>query len=337
MLILISALSALAAPCLDANGAPATQPKKTGEQWAAQRNFSSALPCFEAAVAAKPTRSDWINLGSVHYDLAGQLFSQGDEAAGKRHAQQSSESFDKVLATPDPPVRAYILQAANYAMTERSSEGTAMLLELLPTVEEPKIRGAIIDQLGNLSEMPFPSGPDQAAYEQAFDAAKASILPKTLHNGNPSPPTEELIRAGILTLDRALRHHPQSWRAWWVKGVGYQKLGEQGSALEAFGKAYALHPAHPDIGRELVLTHLRMGNAKAAIGPSAEMLVLHPQDPGLLANHALVLMMAGDTDAAASWIEKSLAINPKNPATLALKADIEAVAAGEKSAPERIQ
>ncbi len=322
--------------CTLPDGSAPEDVRAAGEMHARAGDFARALPCFERATASDPQPWDWSNLGSVHHDLAVAAMQAGDDAARKTHANASIEAFDKVLGHDTPPLQAYLLQASNHALVDAPQTGVALLVGLLPDIQAPNARTKVMDMLGNLTQLPMPSDKDVSTYQDAFRVGSTAIGPSMQTASDTPDPDVELTRRGILSLDRALEHHPRGWPAWWVKGKAHEALGERKEARQAFERAYALHPAHADVARELVLAALRDGDVAAAKPVSSAIVKLHPNDGTLVANDALVRLMDGDVEGATEQVAVALRLSPDDPVTKNLEARIQAVASGTAEIPKTL-
>ena len=331
------ATPAHAGACRQPDGTEPTDVRVQGETYARSGNFQGALPCFEAAVEKDPEPWDWSNLGSVHHDLAVLAMQQNDDAARLRHAKKSVDAFANVLTKGDtPPLQAYLLQASNHALLDDPRTGVALLVELLPEIQAQNARAKVLDLLGNLSQLPMPDDADLRVYQDAFRIGSTAVGPSMQTAQGTPQLDEETTRRGILSLSRALEHHPNGWPAWWVKGKGHEALGEREEARQCFTTAYGINPAHPDVARELVLAALRDGDVAAARPVSTAIVALHPSDGTLVANHALVLLMAGEVDAAQVQVANALRLLPDDPVSKSLEARIQAVVAGTAEIPKSI-
>jgi Flp pilus assembly protein TadD len=335
-LLAVLSLPTHAAECVNPDGSAPDDVRAAGELRARSGDFAGALPCFEAAVVSDPEPWDWSNLGSVHHDLAVAAMQSSDDTARKTHATKSVEAFDQVLAGKTPPLQAYLLQASNHALLDDADRGEALLMKLLPEIGAPNAREKVMGMLGNLTQLPMPSEPDMKAYQEAFTIGSTAVGPSMQTAGGAREVDSEQTARGILSLERALRHHPNGWPAWWVKGKGHEALGDEAEARACFEKAYALHPAHPDVARELVLAALREGDVAAARPVSAAIVALHPMDGTLVANDALVQLMAGDVKGAQEQVAVALRLLPDDPVSTRLEGLIQGVAAGTAEIPKTL-
>lgn len=330
MLWMWTLLVAFAGECTSPDGAPVSDPSEAGRAHASAGRYALALPCFEAAVATTPELFDWVNLGSVHLDLGRRAYESGRD--GRAHIDKSITYMAKAIAMGTAPGQIYTLQAGNLAQLGRFDEAKQLLLARLPDETAPALRDQILELLGRLAQQPPPM--DGAAYETAYTKGSRALQP-FLSVEEVSRADARTVRAAIADLRRAAAAHPTSWPSWWLIGKGHQLLDEHDEALVAFERAYTIHPAHPDVAREFVLTLLQLGRAGDAVA-SESAVTMHPTDASLLANHALVLLMRGDTAGARTWADKALAIAADDPVTRELSVLIDDVAAGKRSAPKRL-
>lgn len=300
--------------------------------------FAEAIEDFERAAATQPGLLAFGNLGSAQHELGKARHAAGDPA-WRAAIAASRAALDAALRWADPPDPWVALQGANLMLLGEDAAARALLLERLPTVVDPTVRAELVDRLGRLATRPPPDDTALGLYERDFAWASAVLKPLAFPSGGPrrvfDAATRAQIDAAVAVLGRAVALYPRSWPAWWFLGHGHTLAGDLPAARAAFAEAWALHPAHPDVARELVLAHLRLGDAAGAAA-SDRIVTLHPGDATLRANHALVLLMRGETAAAQAEIAVASALGPGDPVTAALAARIEAVAAGRAAAPTRI-
>jgi len=143
------------------------------------------------------------------------------------------------------------------------------------------------------------------------------------------------IDKGRRLLARALDVVPDNWSALWVLGRACRVAGYRGEAYDAFRRAFAAKPDHPDVGRELVLQCCINGRAEEAVQVSRRVLALRPDDAALLTNHALAQLLAGDVGGARFSAAKALVAAPDNSWAHAIAQLIEDVIAGRVPRPTR--
>ena len=117
----------------------------------------------------------------------------------------------------------------------------------------------------------------------------------------------------------------------------HQALREHPDACAAFGKAYEIQKANPDVAREYVFECLEIGNTTEAIAVAEHALALSPRDAGLLENLALTYAIAGRNSDALSKVEEALAIDPTDKITLSLKQRIREILDGKRPQPKSLR
>lgn len=142
----------------------------------------------------------------------------------------------------------------------------------------------------------------------------------------------EVIR-GISDLEAVTAYHPGNWAAFWLKGKGYQALGDYASAKAEFKASFSLRKEHPDVAREYAETCLQAG-----LGVEAEEILNHairlsPHDAGLHANLALVFLMSGKNGQAREAVEKSLCLSPDDKISRLVKKRVDDVLSGRRKPP----
>lgn len=127
------------------------------------------------------------------------------------------------------------------------------------------------------------------------------------------------------------------WRPWWLLGVARRALRDREGAYTAFARAYSMAPDEIEVGRNLAMECIALGNAQEAIAVTAAMAKLAPDDAGLTANHALALLIAGDVDGALREVRRAARLDPDDEITMNLGELIRNVRAGRVEAPTRIE
>ncbi len=145
------------------------------------------------------------------------------------------------------------------------------------------------------------------------------------------------LYAGIACLTRVVRLNPANWRALWIRGKAQQALGNHSKARDSFRAAYAINHLNLNVGRELELELLELGEFDQAVSVATEVATRQPRDGGLQANLALALVLNGDISGAQEAINQSLALEPDDPISSSLKERIDEVAAGTRPAPKSIR
>lgn len=152
----------------------------------------------------------------------------------------------------------------------------------------------------------------------------------------PSKPVDlEDIEKGRRLLTRALDLKPDNWSAYWMMGMACRAAGYKDQAYEALSRAWAINPAHVDVGRELVLQCCINGRGAEAVQVSSKVLALKPEDAGLLSNHALALLLAGEIGRARFFAAKATSAAPENRAANGVAQVIEDVIAGKMPPPKK--
>lgn len=133
---------------------------------------------------------------------------------------------------------------------------------------------------------------------------------------------------GIGLLSKVVSAKPDNWPAYRVIGKAQQALGNHRAAYDAFKQAYARKSDHPDVGRELVIEAICIGETKEAVGTAQQLSRAHPDDAGLTANVGLALLANNDIGEAKKAAELALKMEPSDPVTKNLINEIAAVKAG---------
>jgi tetratricopeptide (TPR) repeat protein len=177
------------------------------------------------------------------------------------------------------------------------------------------------------------SSDHDALYRRGTDLIEASAR---VSDRAPAPVRAADLRTGIACLDRALALRPTNWAAQWFRGKGYQSLGEHVAALDAFRAAFRLAPDQPDVGRELAVELLEVGQFDEAVEVATDLVTRHPDDAGLEANLGLALLLDGKLDAAKARVADALRRAPDDTVTQSLQRLIEEVASGARPPPRAL-
>ena len=148
--------------------------------------------------------------------------------------------------------------------------------------------------------------------------------------------TKELL-AGIACLDRALELAPTNWAAFWLRGKAYQALGDHAHSADSFRSAFRIRPQNPDVGRELALEQMELGEFQDAVLVGEKLVLAFPNDGGLKANLALSLLLAGRVQRARDTIDVAIRLDRNDAVSRALKRRIDEVANGSRRQPHSLK
>jgi tetratricopeptide (TPR) repeat protein len=144
------------------------------------------------------------------------------------------------------------------------------------------------------------------------------------------------ITQGILLLEAVVAYNPMNWNAMWIIGKGYQAMGADEQACDAFARSFAIERRNPDVAREYMFECLNLGRIDEGVSAAQHAVGLVPRDAGLLANLALAYTIAGRISDARSVIDESLRIDPDDAITRSLQQTIEAIASGQMRQPRTL-
>ena len=142
------------------------------------------------------------------------------------------------------------------------------------------------------------------------------------------------VSKGIADLNAVTAYNPNNWSAFWIKGKGYQVLGDRKAAKAEFEKSFLIQRANPDVAREYAASCLELGEGEKAVNVARHAIKLKPDDAGLRANLALALLISGKTEEAKAEIAESLRMAPTDRISLAVKKVIDEVASGRRRQPK---
>lgn len=142
------------------------------------------------------------------------------------------------------------------------------------------------------------------------------------------------VSQGIQDLDAVTAYDPQNWAAFWVKGKGYQVLGNHEAANSEFRKSFDIQKQNPDVAREYASSCLELGFGAEAIRATLHAIQLAPEDAGLHANLALAFLIDGQNTEAKKAIQKSLEMSPHDKISQAVQRMVDEVIAGKRKQPK---
>jgi hypothetical protein len=172
--------------------------------------------------------------------------------------------------------------------------------------------------------------------EQQFQAVAEAIRPLLTFNGIPRKLgwfERRRLARGIRALEALASG--ERWRVWWMLGMARRSASNPTGAFDAFERAYAANPAHPDVSREFGGQCLALGRGAQAVAVCERTCTLHPRDAGLRANLALACMIADDIPRARAEATRAIEMDPEDGITQMLATMIDQVIAGKRARPTR--
>ena len=149
-----------------------------------------------------------------------------------------------------------------------------------------------------------------------------------------SKEVRDQVSKGIADLNAVTDYNPTNWAAFWIKGKGYQVLGDQKAAKAEFEKSFSIQKENPDVAREYAASFLELGDGEEAVNATRHAIKLKPDDAGLRANLALALLISGKNEEAKVEITESLRMISTDRISLAVKKVIDEVASGIRKQPK---
>lgn len=141
------------------------------------------------------------------------------------------------------------------------------------------------------------------------------------------------VSRGIRDLNAVTAYNPQNWAAYWIKGKGYQVLGDQRGANSEFKASFDIQKENPDVAREYAASCLELGLGADAIRATQHAIRLSPDDAGLHANLAVALLIDGKHHEAKTAIEKALNMSPGDKISKGVWKVVMEVIAGKRKQP----
>jgi tetratricopeptide (TPR) repeat protein len=142
------------------------------------------------------------------------------------------------------------------------------------------------------------------------------------------------VSKGIRDLDAVTTYNPKNWAAFWIKGKGYQVLGDHASAHSEFKSSFGIQKENPDVSREYVASCLELGFGGEGMQAAKHAIELIPADAGLHANLALALLISGENQEAKEVIEHALELSPDDKISQAVMKVVDDVIAGKNRQPK---
>lgn len=146
---------------------------------------------------------------------------------------------------------------------------------------------------------------------------------------------EQVLR-GIADLDAVTAYNPENWAAYWIKGKGYQVLGDAQTANSEFKASFDIQKENPDVAREYASTCIDLGLGTEAVHAIEHAITLTPDDAGLYANLALALLIRSKNAEAKDAINRSLEMSPDDQISRAVLKIVDEVISGERPQPKNM-
>jgi Flp pilus assembly protein TadD len=144
------------------------------------------------------------------------------------------------------------------------------------------------------------------------------------------------VMLGIADLDAVTAYNPENWAAFWIKGKGYQVLGNHEAANAEFKSSFDLQKSNADVAREYASSCLELGKGDEAIRVNQHAITLTPDDAGLYANLALAFLIAGRNADSKVAIDRSLEMAPNDTISLAVRRVVDDVLSGKRPQPKKM-
>ena len=144
------------------------------------------------------------------------------------------------------------------------------------------------------------------------------------------------VERGIRDLDAVTAYNPENWAAFWIKGNGYQVLGDPRAANQEFKASFDIQKENPDVAREYASSCLELGYGPEAVRAIEHAITLSPADAGLHANLALALLIDGKNIEAKQAIDRSLQLSPDDKVSQAARRVVDEVISGQRRQPKNM-
>jgi Flp pilus assembly protein TadD len=178
---------------------------------------------------------------------------------------------------------------------------------------------------------------NDAEHNAIYERGSKAISPH-MQLLNRDPKLTERVRreveGGIRDLDAVTTYNPTNWAAFWIKGKGYQLLGNHRAANSEFKASFDIQQENPDVAREYAASCLELGLGGEAVRATEQAIKVAPGDAGLRANLALALMIDGRNTEAKSAIDEALRMSPDDKISRAVQKVVDDVLAGRRKQPK---
>jgi Flp pilus assembly protein TadD len=173
-------------------------------------------------------------------------------------------------------------------------------------------------------------------HDEYFEEGVARIRPyMVLHGQRSRRPDRREIKEGIAYLDAVTRISPENWSAFWIKGKGYQALGDSKSAYVELKNAFNLNMGNADVARELVIECLNLGRGAEGVEVAQHAVSLERRNAGLIANLGLAYLINGELDEAEKTTQEAIDLAPNDDICRRLLNIIKEVQDGKRAQPKR--
>jgi Tfp pilus assembly protein PilF len=178
---------------------------------------------------------------------------------------------------------------------------------------------------------------DDDQHNEIYEPGSQLISPHMqLLNRDPrvTRSVKEQVTRGIRDLDAVTTFNPENWAAFWIKGKGYQVLGEHEAANSEFKASFDIQKENPDVAREYAASCLELGHGAEAVRVAQHAIDVTPDDAGLYANLALAFLIDGKNSEAKKAVEQALAMAPQDKISQAVRGVVDDVIAGKRGQPK---
>ena len=176
-------------------------------------------------------------------------------------------------------------------------------------------------------------------HDEVYERGCQLIVPHMqLLGRDPKITTKALneVERGIRDLHAVTTYNPENWAAFWIKGKGYQVLGDHRAARREFKASFDIQKENPDVAREYASSCLELGYGSEAVRATQHALTLSPDDAGLYANLALAFLIDGKNSEAKQAIDRSLQISPDDKLSQTVQRVVDEVISGQRPQPKNL-
>jgi tetratricopeptide (TPR) repeat protein len=273
----------------------------------------------------------WPGYGAGYADLGQLSLTRADATtdAGERvsHRKRAEELFRKALATGGKLGGVRTPLARTLVLMGREEEA----IELLGDLERDAEAGEAMRAEGRELLRDIQAG--KGLFTRASELLRELVL---------QPPTQRLepsdrrrIEEGRALLRASIARKP-TFASQWFLGKTEQRTQNFAVAAEAFERACALDPQHPDGPRELANAYLELGRNADALTAAERALALRPDDATLRCNLAFVLLLTGDLKRAEHEAKLAGEADPSDAITRNVEKLINDVASGKRKQPKTL-
>lgn len=266
-------------------------------------DYNDALEMYRILYILNPDSLETnLNIAICYDEYSQKLFQNGREEEAAKIEEQAFEFYKKVDDFDDKPDKVYYYIGRFYLIKENYEKAVEYFNTFLEETKDDEKKKEVLTLLNDINI----EGIRDEDYQMAI----------------------ELIQSGkendaLEFIEKFISKHPNSWNAYYIKGVALSKLGEYSDAIGFFEKALKYNPGSSDIYNEIGLCYVELGIYHKGEMNFYRALKKKPDDISILSNLAICSYKKGNKKEAVKYCEIILEYYPKDPKIKDLKKVIE--------------